>query len=465
MIFELILILVFSQHWDKFETIPLLEAGEKHFECSLCSKKTQLKKYHRNHLKSAHNIVTKDLIESDESWREGIVTVEDLCVEADEDWEVSKDGWKPVTKHTSAATASSKPEPLQMEVFVLKKPENVEVHEKISNMENNKITETKDNNSSEIIEEYVHIAQKKRITRSCNVCDKQFRTGTEVSSHLFHHHVHSMTDEVWSELFSESAANIFQCLVCHKRIPFSASIKAKLHIYNLHKKELKRKMDEKNVDWKNLLDFIRYDVVDNEEVIIEIDLEAEDESKVENPYYEVITSPDTEDSNELPEEINTDVVEGMNKKGIMEYPENICQIEVMIKEKIVPQDATKSEQVEDKCPESQHIEEEIKPVPDKESIFELTTENLKKFEVEQGQSHGRNLGQAGDMPCSHSRRGCQSRFSCKNDMTKHARACPLRPTTKFPCSHCTLRFFYQEDYEKHQKKHNKMNKEEIKSKA
>jgi len=473
---------VISQHSDKFETIPLLEAGEKHFECSLCSKKTQLKKYHRNHLKSTHNIVTKDLIESDESWREGIVTFEDLCVETDEDWEVSRDGWKPVTqRHISAAATSSKREPPPVDI-VLKKPENAKVHEKPSNMENNKTSENEDNNSSEIIEEYVHIARRKKTPKSCNVCDKQFRTGTEVSSHLFHHHVHTMTDEVWNELFRESAANMFQCLVCDKRIPFSASIKVKQHIYNVHKKELKRKMDEKNVDWKNLLDFIRYDVVDNEEVIIEIDLEADNESKVESPYYEIITSPDTEDLNELPEKENTDVVEGMNESGNMEYPENISQVEVMLNEKIVPQDATESKQVEDKCPESQPIEEEIKPVPVKENISELTTENLKKFEVmsrnsqcmnreqepadeskgrdrEQGQSHGRNLGQAADVPCYHSRRGCHSRFSCKNEMTEHARACPLRPTTKFPCSHCSKSFYYQQDFEKHQNKHKKMNKD------
>ena len=69
-----------EKHTDRFKAVPLLEAGEKAFECVYCNKRTKMKTFHMRHLKKDHRIITLDLIKSEEDWKKGVVGFMDFCL-------------------------------------------------------------------------------------------------------------------------------------------------------------------------------------------------------------------------------------------------------------------------------------------------------------------------------------------------------------------------------------------------
>jgi len=152
----------------------------------------------------------------------------------------------------------------------------------------------------EVIEEYVSITKRRPpkvklkvrapIEFVCKVCDKMFPSGFKVSAHVFMFHLQRMSDMVWQELYiRHKDTNSLVCLLCgeaHERARL-----AKLHQYSEHKRELKKKMEEKGQDWRNLLDYIQYKVTEemiNEEDVTESEVESRSCSTSEvynNPFY------------------------------------------------------------------------------------------------------------------------------------------------------------------------------------
>ena len=62
----------------------------------------------------------------------------------------------------------------------------------------------------------------------------------------------------------------------------------------------------------------------------------------------------------------------------------------------------------------------------------------------------------GEVACSHLRSGCQEKLPGKLALHSHAKICSSRPPRTFQCSvrGCQKRYYYNEDFEKHVKKHN-----------
>jgi len=152
----------------------------------------------------------------------------------------------------------------------------------------------------EVIEEFCSLSKrnppKPKVHRKvpkefiCQVCDKHFPTGPKVSAHVFMIHLQRMSDEVWQELFKESDESKQKiCCICDEK--YETEVFAKLHQYSTHKRELKKKMEEKGLDWRNLLDYIQYKVtveMIKEEVLIEISEVDQKNCSSEvynNPYY------------------------------------------------------------------------------------------------------------------------------------------------------------------------------------
>merc|ERR1711970_1433840 len=120
---------------------------------------------------------------------------------------------------------------------------------------------------------------------------KIFSTGAKVSAHVFMIHLQRMSDNVWQELYRESegtSGNI--CLICEEM--HERRTHAKLHQYSNHKRELKKKMEEKGQDWRNLLDYIQYkvtvDMINEEDLTESSEVESRNGSTSEvynNPFY------------------------------------------------------------------------------------------------------------------------------------------------------------------------------------
>ena len=111
---------------------------------------------------------------------------------------------------------------------------------------------------------------------SCKVCDMEFTHPRDVSRHVFLTHLENhneITKEVWRCLYTKTGDTYF-CSICN--CGKEAEQFAKLHIYNKHKRDLKKMMDRKKIDWKNLLDFIGYNVPERLLQEDESDFEMED---------------------------------------------------------------------------------------------------------------------------------------------------------------------------------------------
>merc|ERR1719228_1542752 len=202
-----------------------------------------------------------------------------------------------------------------------------------------------DSSDDEIVEEYVSIKRKppklKQKHFSCKVCDMVFSSGTKVSAHVFIFHLRRMSDKIWSDLYTHGN-NLKVCNLCGDKQ--EKTNMARLHQYSEHKRELKKKMEEKGEDWRNLLDFIQFKVseemINNEEVTeseienscpveeddipLIIDEEVtevvvKNDSQIEvydNPFYEDIVKKDLQASDPITSS------SGISASAVM--PENIA---------------------------------------------------------------------------------------------------------------------------------------------
>jgi len=219
-----------------------------------------------------------------------------------------------------------------------------------------------------VIEEFVSITKRKPLKPKlrqklptefvCQVCDKIFPSGAKVSAHVFMIHLQRMSDNVWKELYSDSEgtkSNI--CLICEEK--HEKTTHAKLHQYSKHKRELKKKMEEKDQDWRNLLDYIQYkvtvDMIDEEDLTESSEVESKNGSIAEvynNPFYLECTIPVV--TNTIPShETSIPEIQTQCEEAIKEYmpPNTAAQVEV----------AENKESIEDERKESLKDEtEELK---------------------------------------------------------------------------------------------------------
>jgi len=176
-----------------------------------------------------------------------------------------------------------------------------------------------ESSDEEVIEEYVSITKRKpfkvrhrsrtnpHIDFACKVCDKMFDSGPKVSAHVFMIHLQRMTDTVWHDLYTtDTNSNTKVCRLCGEKTDRTRL--AKLHHYTQHKRNLKCKMEEKEQDWRNLLDYIQYKVTDemiNDEEVTESETESRSSSRNDvhdNPYYCESSRSQSELLNETEEE-------------------------------------------------------------------------------------------------------------------------------------------------------------------
>lgn len=266
--------------------------------------------------------MTLDLINSEEAWNDGLISVDDVCIKIIDDeysriWESSQlsGSSSPIVKqNTSSAVESLSSETCvrisrtdSLEEGEVRDEEESRVSECVKENDILKITPSKDDatkitpiqedtTDDDIIEEYVSLAKptvKMAIKRKsyknlpsqyvCKVCDRLFSQGTEVSAHVFSFHLQGISESIWQELYTDSNNSLIciECGVKHDKITF-----AKLHQYTEHKRELKRKMEEKGLDWRNLLDYIQFKVTE--------DMIAEDEVDSEISSSNVITNTEND---------------------------------------------------------------------------------------------------------------------------------------------------------------------------
>jgi len=359
-----------DKHTDRYKAVPLLEAGEKAFECVYCNKRTKMKTFHMKHLKKDHGLITLDLIKSEEDWKQGVIGFMDFCMEREEslDCMLESTAWesnletverssRPRVKLQSRSDKSPVRSPdaknyvpvpdtgdhvletITDDSFdsldcILADGSKEDIPEEIlpkaaiphENDETNadniiesnvkaepvflqtsspKSHTNHDSSDDDVIEEFVSITKRKppkvklrpRTTTEfvCKVCDKLFPSGAKVSAHVFMFHLQRMSDMVWAELFIQ-LENSKVCLLCGDAQERARL--AKLHQYSHHKRELKKKMEEKGQDWRNLLDYIQFKVSEemiNEEDVTESEVESKTSSRSEvynNPYYSATNQPE-----------------------------------------------------------------------------------------------------------------------------------------------------------------------------
>jgi len=392
---------VLSEHRNKFKTIPLLEGGQKFYECDFCSKRTKVRSFHLRHLKNQHKVLPLELVESVEEWKTGILSFLDFCSPQDDD------GFGYLSQHSSKESnvedSSSSKLQARLDKSPVRSPENKNIvhvpaeldeedaptelnaddavietiNDFISKLDNEsketsqEISGTEipgteipvthsdeakhDNNikvvnsidecsDDEVIEEFVSITKRKPLKPKlrqkmptefvCQVCDKIFSSGAKVSAHVFMIHLQRMSDNVWQELYRESegtSGNI--CLICEEM--HERRTHAKLHQYSNHKRELKKKMEEKGQDWRNLLDYIQYkvtaDMINEEDLTESSEVESRHGSIPEvynNPFYLECTSPVV--TNSIPScQTSIPVNQKHDKEAKKEYmpPNTVAQVE------------------------------------------------------------------------------------------------------------------------------------------
>eukprot|EP00090_Calanus_glacialis_P011766 TRINITY_DN20160_c0_g1_i3.p1 TRINITY_DN20160_c0_g1~~TRINITY_DN20160_c0_g1_i3.p1 ORF type:complete len:1098 (+),score=304.57 TRINITY_DN20160_c0_g1_i3:120-3296(+) len=362
-----------EKHTDRFKAVPLLEAGEKAFECVYCNKRTKMKTFHMRHLKKDHRIITLDLIRSEEDWKQGVIGFMDFCMEREESldcmlqstaWEsnletVERSSRPRVKLHSRSDKSPVRSPDAKNYVpvpdtsdgdhvletisddsfdsldFILADVSKEDIPEEIlpkaaitlvnEDTNGDKVIETDvkvepvflqtsspnvdlndDSSDDDVIEEFVSITKRKppkvkhrpRTTTEfvCKVCDMLFSSGAKVSAHVFMFHLQRMSDMVWTELFIQLENSTKVCLLCGDAQERARL--AKLHQYSQHKRELKKKMEEKGQDWRNLLDYIQFKVSEemiNEEDVTESEVESKTSSRSEvynNPYYLATNQPE-----------------------------------------------------------------------------------------------------------------------------------------------------------------------------
>ena len=333
---------ILEEHSGDYQDVPLLEAGEKHYECNLCThfKRTKSKLVFMKHLKKVHGRIYRGLLDSDEAWSEGVLCEDDFCSPRHEFQPVkpsapaslaalhdcnplssggssplsspSPQSSTPVPNPSSAGPKSSSRSPPRAPA-----PPILRENPLFSPGSEDEVEEQSPKSGSgddDIIEDYAFINTKTKSRRpsqelglSCKVCDLECSNPHNVSRHVFLTHLEhheEITKKVWRCLYTQQDDK-FCCTICNKKTETEQF--AKLHIYNKHKRDLKKMMDRKKIDWKNLLDFIGYNVSENKIQEDESDFEMEDCDSGKNSPVLVVSTKESKitdavsNANERPE--------------------------------------------------------------------------------------------------------------------------------------------------------------------
>ena len=259
---------IIQKHVNKYQECPLLEAGEKFYECTIgkCKHKNRSKDGFMKHQKKTHGIILRSLIAKESSWIEkGILTVEDFCnaVPKNDTVDIQVDlNDKTSLLENHDESPASPPQP-SSSGLVCSSPLSC-YHPDQAEEEELDIKSDIENDDDDIMVEYEDVKEKRRSPSAprptptvCNNCDMQLSSKVECNTHIFLQHFHQSFSQVWSLLFKRGKKKLV-CNLCNREEQIEIWIKH--HIYNNHKRELKKMMDSQNVEWKNLLDFIAYDV-------------------------------------------------------------------------------------------------------------------------------------------------------------------------------------------------------------
>ena len=285
---------IVEQHKQEYGEVPLLEAGEKYYECELCTvfKRSKSKLVFMKHIKKVHGQIYLELITSDEAWAERVLCKEDFCSQGPEmhqmkvvvpaDLSILHD-CNPLSSRLSSS--SQPPVPVLRENPLFSPGDS----DRDEGGEDSPFQSYSDDNVS-IIEDFAFINRTPEELRiksldretSCKVCDLEFDHSRDVSKHVFLAHIEhheEITKKVWRCLYSQEEST-FVCTICGC-MKDTEQI-AKLHVYNKHKRDLKKMMDKKKIDWKNLLDYIGYNIPENQIKEYESDFELEDSFLADN---------------------------------------------------------------------------------------------------------------------------------------------------------------------------------------
>ena len=494
-------------HRKLFHNIPLLEAGEKYYECKLnCNKsyRTKDKILLAKHLYEAHENISVQLIEKENCWGGKLLNYKNFCFinniikdQFDREPQLPTSFFDTLTQvmnKPKSHQAAQIPPDLRSQNNNVKSSFNMSSPEEPMNQE-------EDADDDEIIVECVFPSKKaKNVVREkpddfmCKVCDLDYqKDGLAVSKHVFFSHLqHTSMPDVWNSLYSHQEHSQFVCDKCHTPRTFQQELRAKIHVYNHHKRELKKAMDDNKVEWRNLLDFIRFDIPENEP------LEEEEEEEVE-----ILTDSPPSQASQVSQEVTvTDADEvqetpapslqlpcpylgcsqnfSLKTELLQHYlslhrgsPWTLEVLEILSDEKYDPADTASLPSGTSRvrrcqiCPAS--LEEslysdhcslhqdprELTQCPHCLRFF-LSQSEVESHQCPQYQERERIQRLAshvqGGLPCNH---GCGEKFSDKGSLHSHAKTCSRRPANSFLCSvkGCRRKFYYTEDFEKHVKKH------------
>ena len=313
---------ILDEHAGEYRDIVLM-AGEKFYECvdiNSCNYKTKSKMTFMKHSKSKHGHIYVGLISYEDAWNDRLLKATDFCTAASSprpklDMHVSEsrpeldmhavhdynpfDQRSLLKKTRRSRSVLEQPSPASPPNTNDVEPQNL-ASSPVRSMEDvtetpgpHSPTESPISDDDDIIEEYSFIrsptvrkTRRPEVGNTCKVCDIELGDGREVSQHVFEVHLqHTVQDDVWHDLYSAEAGNTFTCKLCS--VTIRREVLAKLHFYNKHKRELKHKMDEKGVDWRNLLDFIQFSI--DERKIVD-DEEPEDNSEKAKEDADIIIS-------------------------------------------------------------------------------------------------------------------------------------------------------------------------------
>ena len=493
-----------EKHHSMFHDIPLLEAGEKFFECTNCSFKSKEKLQLAKHLQKSHRIISLSLIENEDSWKGGeLLSFKDFCYITRNEDEFGYAPYRPIPLFNSAKQVSRRRGFLSVSAAV-----NVEESQSDPRpLDNNLVIKESekaadDSDPDVIVEEVVRLISRRPSIKEeesrCKVCDLEFDCHTSLSRHVFLKHVQDISNEVWHSLYSNSSeAEQRICSLC--QTPLQSELRAKLHLYNNHKKELKKMMDAKKVDWRNLLDFIRYNIPDDEHM--QADSDDEISSSVKCPEPEVLVDPiPAEAQQEAQQEavVNPDLAcpyidceeSFLKKNDLMTHYISAHQsssLTFVLGEALLPNKfqghrfnlfTGLSEVTVLRCESclasfsfesvlSEHSSQHQKP-----DLLSQCQHCLLFIDKSLAESHAsqcrhsqegnrikklRELLDRNILPCTHRRSGCSLTFTNKNKMSSHARDCVKRPATNFECTGCSKKYYYEEDFARHIASHEEMN--------
>ena len=463
--------------------VGLLEAGEKYYECSsedckkLSKSHTQFKNKSRviymRHLKEVHHVPVLDLLR-DETELGSLFNFKEFC-EKQKDAMLSHliEEWKAPPVLIKTVNTRLEPELVQLEDEEVEEVqfESLDI-QPVANEED--VQDSPDaeamGKSSNQEEESQGCLQPQSddINQieggnefTCQVCDRTFPRGLEVSLHMFQEHLKGLTS-VWEPLVRPASPAAFPhswtCALCSDTFPTRST--AQLHIYSesRHKRMLKRSMEERGENWQHTLEFVRFKISVENVPEDEEDFNFNSYTAKEEAQYkgeELVTSSTMETTDVTAEPTEEDIriagepefldVPPSAKSNVSSEPISVGETDLEPELDYEPDD----EEISDGHSSSTRQTSPTQDVEPKdgggkiltaakiEKALEGVRDNL--VETDQGafETKGVDLVEEAPrrtFPCSHSRAGCNEVFPERTSLHTHARQCRYRPQTSFLCS-------------------------------